>query len=56
MNYGVNHLGHFYLTYLLWHKLNQSNGFRIVNVSSSAHAALLPCLPEPTLDLDNINL
>ena len=55
MNYGVNHIGHFYLTYLLWGKLNQANSWRIVNVSSSAHTALLQCLPQPTIDFDNIN-
>lgn len=55
MNYGVNHVGHFYLTYLLWNKLNQANSWKIVNVSSSAHAALVPCLTDPTIDFDNIN-
>jgi retinol dehydrogenase-12 len=55
MNYGVNHIGHFYLTYLLWDKINQASNWKIVNVSSSAHTALLPCLSEPSIDLDDIN-
>lgn len=41
MQWGVNHLGHFYLTYLLWNKISKSDFFRIVNVSSLAHKKLL---------------
>ena len=37
MHWAVNHLGHFYLTYLLWNKLIKSTSFRIVNVSSRGH-------------------
>jgi NAD(P)-dependent dehydrogenase (short-subunit alcohol dehydrogenase family) len=47
MQWGVNHLGHFYLTYLLWSKLLASTFFRIINVSSVAHKKLFGFGPEP---------
>jgi NAD(P)-dependent dehydrogenase (short-subunit alcohol dehydrogenase family) len=34
---GVNHLGHFALTSLLFKKLTETKGSRVVNVSSNAH-------------------
>jgi NAD(P)-dependent dehydrogenase (short-subunit alcohol dehydrogenase family) len=37
MQIGVNHFGHFYLTYLLWEKLKMYGHPRIINVSSTAH-------------------
>lgn len=33
---GVNHIAHFYLTQLLWGKLHQTEGSRVISVASSA--------------------
>ena len=56
MQNGVNHLGHFLLTYLLWDKLMKSNFFRVINVSSVNHK--LPAEPlksQLSMDLDNFH-
>lgn len=37
MQIGVNHLGHFYLTSLLWDLLKKSEFFRVINVSGHAY-------------------
>ena len=55
MQWGVNHLGHFYLTYLLWPKITAASNFRVINVSSLAHKRLVGFGPTPTLDFKNIN-
>lgn len=38
MQFGVNHLGHFALSALLWKPLSHTEGSRLVQVSSLAHA------------------
>lgn len=48
MQFGVNHLGHFYLTKLLLEKLKQSAPSRIVIVSSALYK-------RGTIDFDNLN-
>jgi NAD(P)-dependent dehydrogenase (short-subunit alcohol dehydrogenase family) len=53
MQWGVNHLGHFYLTSLLWDKISKSEFFRIINVSSLAHKR--PAMRALLLDFENIN-
>jgi NAD(P)-dependent dehydrogenase (short-subunit alcohol dehydrogenase family) len=51
MQIGVNHFGHFYLTYLLWDKIKQSPNPRIINLSSMAHMS-----PSKSYDIDFSNL
>jgi NAD(P)-dependent dehydrogenase (short-subunit alcohol dehydrogenase family) len=55
MLWGVNHLGHFLLTHLLWDKVKKAEKFRVVNVSSLAHKALFVATGNPGLDFPNIN-
>ena len=55
MQWGVNHLGHFYLTYLLWNKIAKSNNFRVVNVSSLAHKKTVGFFGATNVDFQNIN-
>ncbi len=55
MQYGINHLGHFYLTHLLWPKLNKSNFFRVINLSSLAHKKLFGFFGTPVPDFTIMN-
>lgn len=52
MQIGVNHFGHFYLTYLLWNKLKAAKNPRIVNVSSYSHNTFLA---SDNLDFNNLH-
>lgn len=55
MHYAVNHLGHFYLTYLLFKKLQKSDFFKIINVSSLAHKKVLGFMFKFDLNFDDMN-
>ena len=55
MQWGVNHLGHFYLTFLLWPKIKRSPNFRIINLSSMGHKKNFMRSINPTPDFDDIN-
>ena len=55
MQWGINHLGHFYLTYLLWERIKKAENFRIVNVSSLAHKFIYGFFGKTVLDWGNLN-
>lgn len=54
MQMGVNHIGHFYLTYKLWNLIRDNPDLRVVNVSSLTHKGFMG--PKAILDFDNLNL
>lgn len=57
MDFGINYLGHFYLTYLLWPLLNKAKNFRVVNISSVTHKKkYFTMWGRPELDLDDLNM
>ncbi|KAJ0408626.1 hypothetical protein P43SY_008973 [Pythium insidiosum] len=52
IQFGVNHLGHFYLTTLLFDRLQASKSARIVNISSVLHRRLVDRLWLRSLEVD----
>ena len=50
MQMGVNHLGHFYLTHLLWPRIKKAPKPRVINLSSTAHEGM--GLPKTNFSFD----
>ena len=56
MDFGVNYLGHFYLTYLLWPLLRKSSAFRVINLASVTHKKMhLTLWGQPKIDFEDLN-
>jgi len=57
MDFGVNYLGHFYLTHLLWPILNKAPTFKVINLASVTHKKKhLTLWGQPVLEFDDLNL
>jgi retinol dehydrogenase 12 len=55
MTMGVNHLGHFYLTYLLWGHIKLAEQPRVINVSSMGHRGSGLAKEFKTIDFGDFN-
>ena len=55
MTMGVNHLGHFYLTYLLWPLIKKADQPRVINVSSHGHRGKNMWWSNASLDFDDFH-
>lgn len=55
MTMGVNHLGHFYLTYHLWKLLRAADNPRIITVSSNAHQGVGLFRYNAAIDFDDFH-
>ena len=55
MQWAINHLGHFYLTYLLWDRVRKAEKIRVVNVSSLAHKKIYGFFGDVRLEWGNLN-
>ena len=57
MDFGVNYLGHVYLTHLLWPVLNKARTFKVINLASVTHKKKhLTLWGQPILDFDDLNM
>ena len=51
----INHLGHFYLTHLLWPKIKAAHLPRIINLSSTAHRGMGLPKKDFSFDISDLN-
>jgi NAD(P)-dependent dehydrogenase (short-subunit alcohol dehydrogenase family) len=52
---GVNHLGHFYFTFLLWDRIKEAQKPRIINLSSSVHRGFGKLKNNAVIDFKDFN-